>query len=586
MRYDEQGRAEDRTVQRQPRRRQRRLLSGGFVTSLVAASVPQLAAPAHAAVLEPPPAPYEVVIFPQRDFVSVVWNAPNRALTFDLTRGGVNIGHAASDQDPPLPDIFTDPAGNLLEVNHPGGLCWDGSTPDILPGDRLSVVTSGTADGVAATTANITAQSARLVGTSVVVDGVALDPDGSAMDLGQVEQRIISPGNPFAVNGRRDIRATSDGSSLGLVTARAGVEGGWRATYGGLTAADRDRAVAGETRGMAWQATNAAGGRLGLTIYEAGLDGGPGMPECPAAAVNSVAASSPGAVNAANLPGGLVLSGASFNASSVTVTLNDTNPATPPQAASGTPSRATGAGAYTVGFSGAQLAALSDGVLSATSSFVTSTGTIAGSGRSILKDTAVPAPPTSDTTPGRYPVPQSVVLSLPAGEDPASVVHFTTDGSTPGAASPTAQPIPVTTSRRIRAVVVDRAGNVSNSVCPAGCFDYVIGAAGSTGSSLIIPLAPRILDAEPGKRGGRATAVADWRRPKDNLALVEGYRIRALKLRPGRSAKVVKAVVVSAKPTKKAVRLPAGSRYRFQVRAFNAAGHSQWSDRSNKVRAR
>ena len=135
-------------------------------------------------------------------------------------------------------------------------------------------------------------------------------------------------------------------------------------------------------------------------------------------------------------------------------------------------------------------------------------------------------------------------------------------------------------------MTVDRAGNISNSVCPAGCFDYAIGDAGKTGSALIIPLAPRIMDAEPGKRGGRDTAVADWRRPKDNLALTEGYRVRALKVRPGRSAKVVKAVVVGATPTKKSVGLPSGSRYRFQVRAFNAAGHSKWSDRSNKVRSR
>jgi hypothetical protein len=340
---------------------------------------------------------------------------------------------------------------------------------------------------------------------------------------------------------------------------------------------------------LAWQALSASGERLGVTIYEAGLTGGPGMPECPAAAVNSVASASPPTVNAANLAGGLTLTGASHNARAVTVTLDDGNPATPAASASATPSTAAGSGAYAVHFPGAQLAGLSDGILTATSSFATTAGTIPGSGRSILKDTVVPLPPTSDTRSGRYRKAQSIRLSLPAGEPASSSVHYTTDASTPGTGSPTAQPIAITSTRRIRAVVVDAAGNASSSVCPRGCFDFVIGGK-KAGSRFVIPRKPRIRSAEPGRRGGPDTAVVHWKRPKDNLALVKGYRIRALKIRPDRPAKVVKAVVVKTKKDKKfsrqSVRLPGGNRYRFQVRAFSAAGHGKWSDRSNKVRVR
>ena len=74
---------------------------------------------------------------------------------------------------------------------------------------------------------------------------------------------------------------------------------------------------------MAWQATNAAGERLGLTIFEAGLSGGPGMAECPAQASYSVVGATPNAVNAANVTRGLTLTGAAQDASRVTVTLND-----------------------------------------------------------------------------------------------------------------------------------------------------------------------------------------------------------------------------------------------------------------------
>ena len=140
----EQLRAQERSGRRRSRRSVRGTLSGVFVTSLVATSVPLLASPAAAVPIEPPPAGFEITIFPQRDFVSVAWNAPSQALTFALSRTGVNIGNAASNQaDPALPTILTDTGENVLEVNHPGGLCWAGSTPDILPGDRLVVAGGG-----------------------------------------------------------------------------------------------------------------------------------------------------------------------------------------------------------------------------------------------------------------------------------------------------------------------------------------------------------------------------------------------------------------------------------------------------------
>ena len=554
--------------------------------------------PAHAAIESPPSAKFEITVFPQRDFVSAGWDAGGRALTFDLTRGGVPIGSASSNLGPGSP-ILTGPDDggfHVLEVNHPGGLCWVDSTPDILPGDVLTVLEG--ANGVSVTTLNVTAEPAfvNLAG-DLQVNGVALNLDGTPMDLGLVEQRIISPGNLFDVNGRRDIRATSDGASLGTLVADPDPTnvGGWIATYTGLSSADIDRALAGETRGMAWMATNAAGDRLGITIYEAGVTGGPGMPECPAAAVNSVAGATPEAVNAGNVAGGLALSGASFDASSVTLTLNDTNPATPAQtAAPATPASTTGASSYTANFTGAQLAALSDGVLTVTSEFTTTPGVIAGSGMNVLKDTVVPAQPTTDTTPGTYATAQSIRLSRAADEAANSVVHYTTDGSAPTAASATTQPIAITSSRTVRAIVVDRAGNAS---APAG-FAYTItppapvvlpgppapGAPGAPGSS-VKPLAPGIGSASPGARGGARTATARWAAPRANGAVIDGYEVRALKIRPGKSAKVMPAVVAGSGARRLKMTLPAG-KYRFQVRATSAAGDGAWSAPSNKVAAR
>jgi hypothetical protein len=533
--------------------------------------------PSFAVIEDPPSAAFEITIFPQRDFVSAGWNGTDKALTFDLTRGGVNVGHAASNQVAPA--LTTDAAG-ILEVNHPGGLCWAGSTPDILPGDVLTI-TEGPDVGARLTTLNVTANAAVATATGIEVTGTALNLDGTPMDLSLVEQRIINP-DGFS-NGRRDIRATSDGGSLGSLVATGG--GNWRATYA-LGNDDVDLALAGQTRALAWMATDVDGNRLGITIYEVGEVGGPGMGGCPAGAANSVTAAAPASVNAANIAGGLTLSGASFDASSVTITLDDANPATAPVMASGAPVSATGASAYTVTFTGAQLATLSDGMLTATSLFTQTGGTIAGTGTTVLKDTLVPLAPTTDTAPGTYASAQSIRLSRAASEDVASVVHYTTDGSAPTAASPTLQPIAITSSRTVRGVVVDPAGNVS----PASAFAYTITSAtpappAPPGSAAIAPLAPRIGLATPGALGGARTAMARWSAPKANGAVVTGYQVRALRLRPGRSAKVLPAVVAGQGARKMKLALSAG-KYRFQVRATSAAGNSPWSTASNKVVAR
>jgi len=452
-----------------------RLVNSTLVAALVSVSVPGLATSASADIVEPAPSPFAVTIFPERDFVSVNWDGSGKELTFDLVRNGVVIGHAASAQASPV--LKTDVAENLLEVNHPGGLCWAGSTPDILPGDRLEVTESGTTNGVAATTLNVTAQPAEEVGTTVVVHGTAFKADGvTRMDLSSIEQRIINPDFRNAGLSKRDIRATSDGSGDGTIVEDPRVPGGWTATYSSLTGPQRALAVAGETRGMAWQGTNAAGDRLGITIYEAGLTGGPGMPECPAQARYSVAGATPHAVNASNITSGLTLTGAAQDASSVTVTLDDGDSATQPVTATAAPTPASGAQSYSVAFTADQLQGLSDGTLTATSSFaLTAGGTIPGSGTTLLKDLVLPGAPIIDTPSGHYVVPQAVILRLPAGEPATSVIHYTTDGSEPTASSPTAQPVAISSSRTLRAAVFDAAGNSSTSPCPGpACWTYLI----------------------------------------------------------------------------------------------------------------
>src|SRR5881397_1054823 len=85
------------------------------------------ASPALAAISSPPAFPREITVFPERDFAVVdLWPA-HQDFRMDVLRNGVIIGTAFGTTD----------AAGLAEVNHPGGFCWTGFTPDILPGDTV-----------------------------------------------------------------------------------------------------------------------------------------------------------------------------------------------------------------------------------------------------------------------------------------------------------------------------------------------------------------------------------------------------------------------------------------------------------------
>ncbi len=101
------------------------------------------------------------------------------------------------------------------------------------------------------------------------------------------------------------------------------------------------------------------------------------------------------------------------------------------------------------------------------------------------------------------------------------------------------------------------------------------------------PGSPRIGAASSGARGGAVNAVARWSPPTSNGgASVTGYQVFAYQL--NRRDRVVRTFSTSAlAPSlrRATVRLPAG-RYRFAVRARNAAGWGRLSSRSAVVTAR
>lgn len=434
--------------------------------TLVGAAAIVVATPGlSAAVIDPVPAqPLEVVVFPERDFVVTEGGPGNLALDFAIIRNGVTIGTATGTTD----------ADGLLEVNHPGGVCWQGVTPDIMPGDVLRVTEDANpANGYEVRTQGVSSPQAEIVGSNVVVHGVALDDAGNPLPLNRVEQRIVQPEFREAPEPleKRDIRATTDDGNLKPDNSPGAPPGAFIATHSGLTAVQREKAIAGQTRVLGWQRTAANGDRLGITIFEAGEVGGPGFGGCPLGR--------PYAVTAFNRPSikighnGLTVSGTSNDATDVQVTLVDGAAATTDPSKAATITGST----FKAAFTKAQVNALRDGQIRAVGSYTVAGGKIGGAVKSIVKDLKAPRPAKSDTRSGVYSRAQSVVLFRAAGEPRTSRIFYTTNGRAPGLGSLRfGRSIRVTSTRTIRAVVVDQAGNKSVSNCKThvGCWRYVI----------------------------------------------------------------------------------------------------------------
>jgi hypothetical protein len=125
---------------------------------------------------------------------------PGATYSFSLIRGGQTYQSAPFQAD----------ATGVIEVNHPGGTCWNVNTPDMRPGDVIRITdANGVADQT--TVANVTAGRPIAVNANtVVIHGTAVGANGLPLPVDQIEQRLISSSaSPFDLNGRRTLRAAS-----------------------------------------------------------------------------------------------------------------------------------------------------------------------------------------------------------------------------------------------------------------------------------------------------------------------------------------------------------------------------------------
>jgi hypothetical protein len=548
---------------RGPRWLNRRVTS----TLAVGLSAAGLGGAALVADAAPPAFPNNVVVFPDRDFVTIEGYQDHIGQTglVEVTRDGKVIGSAKG---------VVEEGDVAFEINHPGGYCWGAGTglnvtPDIRPGDKVNISFNGIDAGdTTAANAYVTGDSqlvanAAGVKDTLVVHGYA----GPGVNQAQMEQRIIQPDLVDTEIGRRDIRAVPGPltpAPKGGYSSSLTFEGDqFTATYvfqdpaNALTASKADL---GE-RAMSWQVEDADGNRQGLTIAEYGEAGGPGMGGCPAGP-GDAGAPQPGSASIVR----------SVDKTSVSVTWNPTD-------------QVPGAAAVT----GFDVEAIQQGLsaegdhtvlgkrTSANATHAVISGLKADQGydievRSMAGDTmsrpytvqaASPTdlgdttPPTLTATPGST-TEVNVTSSITLASEPGADIYYTIDGTAAvqgdlpsNTAKKYTAPIALSGPVTLHAVAFDRAGNLKTFTA-----DY-------KPPVDTIP-APAAVSAITGTAGPNSVSLS-WAAPEAGVigygiqAYVNGVKSGTLK------ETTAKTITINS--------LNAGTEYYFTVKARNSTGY-------------
>jgi hypothetical protein len=161
-------------------------------------------------------APHNIIVFPQRDYVSATGYAIDVPVTVKVFHPGQVLPASTATNVTPVED----------PANHPGGVWWEGVTPDIRAGDTVEI-TQSFLDGTTATdttvVANVTASRPIQTGPNTVeVHGGAGRHDYAALGASarparaparRPQGRVPAQRPPHGPRGgrrrRRDVRLRS-----------------------------------------------------------------------------------------------------------------------------------------------------------------------------------------------------------------------------------------------------------------------------------------------------------------------------------------------------------------------------------------
>lgn len=417
-----------------------------------------------------PQFPNNIMIFPNRDFITIEGYAEHvgQSAKVEVTRPGVGVVGSA---------IGVVSGGDVaFEVNHPGGYCWGAGTglnvtPDIQAGDVVSL-TFGATQAAATTSLDVYASDAVQNGTTVTVSGHI----GSGVDPANMEQRIIEPALVDTIIGKRDVRAVpgpmtpapKGGYSSSLEFNAAAQT--FLATYIFDNESDAHLAAnagLGE-RAMAWELTDPAGNRQGMTIAEFGEPGGPGMGGCPNGPLQS---GPPGPTNvvAATVPTGIQVNWTPAVAIPGTPAIAGYEVTAVAQTAVNSEQVEIGKRISNAGANSTTITGLAAGVSYDIEvvSFSSTGYTFPAVHASVATDSTKPVV-TASPAGGSYPVAQQVTLTA---NELGSDIYYTTNGADPiangdvtEAASHYTGPVAIAATSTLNFAAFDPSGNVSDTV--------------------------------------------------------------------------------------------------------------------------
>src|ERR671933_333306 len=173
--------------------------------------------PAPTTINDPPVAPLQILVFPQRDFVSASgYTQDDRVIVSVIHPNGTTFSTDPANLITPQADPRAAPGApfaGIVEINHPGGSCWFQTTPDIRAGDVVRfTITAGPDAGTTdeTTVADVTDRApVQTAPDTIQVHGTARNADGTPIDITQIEQRLVANQDAFDANGRRTLRANS-----------------------------------------------------------------------------------------------------------------------------------------------------------------------------------------------------------------------------------------------------------------------------------------------------------------------------------------------------------------------------------------
>ena len=401
---------------------------------------------------------HSITVFHNIDFVAVFGYGPvGRQITVRVVRNGVMIGSATGR-------TVSTPEGPGMEVNHgpegapvPGD-CWEGSTPDIQPGDRIVVVDGAARDEVLVDDIRFTGEPAEEAGGDIVVPFTAIDASGAPIALNRIDSA------EFRAASNNQVRFEAPNVLVEAVAG--GAPGEYQMRYPSPFTPSRNDDQEPFDQDQLRTALLGDGHSVGFghvapppreAMLVDGLADTPGpAPGCEAApsATAGVTSVTPSVINRGTpATASLRVAGMSQDATEVLVRLRDAN-STVQQPA--TLSAETGAQTWRAAFTPAQrtgsirIIPLNDGV----DNTVTKT---------VVRDMVAPRVPRASLPSGLYRRAQRVTLNAGPGER----IRYTLGNGTQPA--PTAsrgklyrgEQIRIVRTRTLKAVAIDRAGNRS-----------------------------------------------------------------------------------------------------------------------------